>query len=226
MSLLKLEQPATPLLPYVLCKADMEQKKIVHLSDEVDIYIDNKYNENLRERNPNIAYVVYSNDTDKFKGYDKGQVFNNKLVPGDKVYLQHFQLLGHSNESLAMAEDVSGDELFLVDLREVYFKVVNNEPVMLSNYMLCEYEEISDRLPSGLLIPAMAEENILRNELKRAVVRYISDEVSDKIKVGDVILFEKHADYRLTFNGKEYLKMSSTEVLAKIQDNKILAVAA
>lgn len=212
-----------PKLPYVIVKADLDQKKkhIVPGTD-VELIIENQYNENLRERNPNYAEVVYSSEEDEFMGYDNKK-FKNILKPGDRICLQHFQLLDHSNNSQAVAIDSQGEQLFIVDIKEVYFKIdeINriDTPVMLSDYTLCERTEVENITEEGILIPDSAYDQYHRSS-GRAIVDFKSDTV-DSVEVGDVILYEKYADYELEFNGKTYLKISESEILGHFTDGKV-----
>lgn len=214
MSLIKLgENGGRPAANYVYCKADLEQKKNHHIEGtDITLYIETKFNENLRERNPNYAEVVYIPEEDYFCGYEKYRKYRQDLKPGDQICVQHFQLVDHSGESLAELEDFNGEQLFRVDLKEVYFKIVDGEPVMLSNFLLCERPEAKTVTDGGIIIPEVAQDGYNR-VAKRAIVRYVSDQIRAEINPGDEILFTEFADYEVEFNGKKYLKIASDEVL-------------
>lgn len=220
------ENGVKPQMPWVVVKTDLDQKKHHKITGtDVVLEIENQYNENLRERNPNYAEVVYVSDAESFCGYEKYQQFKNKLKVGDVVCLQHFQLMDHSGNSQAKAIDDSGESLYLVDIREIYFKVEAGEPVMLSNYTLCERVVSPEITDGGIIIPETAQYGRTR-EHARANVRYMSDEIKDVFTVGDEIIFTKYADYELDFNGKTYLKISSDEVLARISNNELTPISA
>lgn len=213
------ERGAVPNYPHVICKANLEQKRTYHIKGtDIDLFIENKFNENLRERNPNRAEVVYVPEFSTFKGYEsKFRAFTQSLLPGDIVYIQHFQLADHSGDSNVAMLDYDGTELFLVDLREVYFKVVDGTPIPFGSNMLCEYTNPEKAFTeSGLIIPEVARAGRRRAE-GRATVRYISPDVRN-VSVGDKIMFEKHADYSVEFNDKQYLKITDDEVLGILTD--------
>lgn len=210
----RLDGPIIPNQPYVYCKADLEQKKIHHVDGtDIDLYIENKFNENLRERNPNYATVIYVPNVTHFTGYDKKQ-YPQILQPGDLVCLQHFQLQGHSNESLEEIEDVDGMPLFRVDLKEVYFKINEGKPELLSDYTLCEYETAKTITDAGVILPETAIDPYRRSS-KRAIVVQVSESV-ENINEGDVIYYSDFADYELEFDGKKLLKISAGDILAKV----------
>lgn len=217
---------SVPNSQYVLCTANLEQKKTYHIpGTEIDLLIENKYNDNYRERNPNYAEVVYIPNSNKFQGYEKYRHYDQILKPGDKVCVQHFQLIDDRNESKAIAEDFDGKPLFLVDLREVYFKIVKNKPVPLSNYTLCEYADpLKDKTSSGLFIPEIAQEQERRNS-KQVIVKYVSEFVKkqgvNSVSPGDRVLFIDYADYELEFDGKKYLKIASDEILGILEDDAL-----
>lgn len=218
--MIKIEGDIVPKNQYVVCRADVNQKKHHQIpGTDIDLYIENKFNENLRERNPNYAEVAYVSDSPDYEGYEPGRVFKNKLSSGDNVCVQHFQIVDHNGNSNAFAVDKDGNDLFLVDIREVYFRDNGGTPETCSNYILCEREDLVETTESGIIIPETIQDEYRRGT-SRAVVRYTSDQLTYNIKPGDVILFIKYADYELTYGGKTYLKLAEDEIMGVFGNNE------
>lgn len=224
--MIKIGPGAKPNKQYVICTADLDQKKNHKIENtEITLYLETKYNNNYRERNPNYATVVYVPEQDKFDGWDIGREYDQILKPGDRICVQHFQLIDDYLESKQVAEGPNGEPLFFVDLREVYFKIVDDKPILLSNFTLCEYaDDLKEKTDSGFIIPDIAKEQI-RRDSRRARVIYISDFAKRHgISIGDVVLFIEYADYELEFNGKKYLKIASDEILGKFTDDELISL--
>lgn len=202
-----------PIGPYVVCKADLEQKK-KHLipGTDIELYIETDYEQNYRIKNPNYATVVYVPDGDAYEDWDKRR-HSQILKPGDLICSQHFQLINDRNESQSFYKE--GDEdLFRVDVREVYFKVVDGIPVMLGNNALCELIEPPLQTEGGIEIPESLREQFQR-EMRRAKIAFLPER-HEGLEIGDVIVFIEFADYELEFDGKKYLKIATSEMLAII----------
>lgn len=191
-----------PNTPWIVCTADIDHKDKYYLPGvEQPIILMNEWNENNRVRNPNIAKVKYIPYQHKIQGYNYLQYWDQVLKPGDDVYVQHFQLRDHEYKSMSTWNDKDGTPLFFVNFNEIYFKFDGAKPTLLSDFVLAE--RIPDK-HNGVILTSPKPE-------RKAIIRYVAPGVSF-VKPGDTILYMPWADYELTFNGIEYIKMREDEI--------------
>lgn len=89
---------------------------------------------------------------------------------------------------------------------------VNIKP--LADRVLVEPKEAETKTASGIFIPDTAKEKPQRGVVI-AVGKGTKDETME-LKVGDVVLYGKYAGTEITVDGKEYLMMRQSDVLAVI----------
>jgi len=84
----------------------------------------------------------------------------------------------------------------------------------LADRVLVKPQEAEERTASGLIIPDSAKEK----PQKGVVVAAGSGSKDEKmeVKVGDVVLYGKYAGTELSFEGKDYLIMRQSDILAII----------
>ena len=79
----------------------------------------------------------------------------------------------------------------------------------LGNRVLIEREEQSNQTASGLYIPDSAKEKPLNGK----VIAVGKDAIEAGINEGDTVVFPKYGGTEITIEGKEYLIMSSDDIL-------------
>lgn len=84
----------------------------------------------------------------------------------------------------------------------------------LADRVLVKPQEAEERTASGLIIPDSAKEK----PQKGVVVAAGSGSKDEKmeVKVGDIVLYGKYAGTELSFEGKDYLIMRQSDILAII----------
>ena len=81
--------------------------------------------------------------------------------------------------------------------------------------MLVEPEEIEEsRTKSGIIIPDTAKE---KPRTGKVIEVGTDEELAENIKVGDKIVFAKFTGDELEFEGKKYLIVSRSDILAVIK---------
>lgn len=84
----------------------------------------------------------------------------------------------------------------------------------LSDRVLIEPKPAEEKTASGLIIPDTAKEKPL--EGKVIATGPGTDEVKMEVKNGDNVLYGKYAGTEITIDGKEYLIMRQSDILAII----------
>ena len=79
----------------------------------------------------------------------------------------------------------------------------------LGNRVLIEREEQTNQTASGLYIPDSAKEK----PLEGTVIAVGKDAIEAGLKEGDIVLCPKYGGTEVSINGKEYLIMSSDDIL-------------
>lgn len=81
--------------------------------------------------------------------------------------------------------------------------------------VLVEPEEVSEsKTKAGIIIPDTAKEKPRRGKVVEVGT---DEELADKIKVGDTVLYAKFTGDELEFEGKKYLIISRSDILAVIR---------
>lgn len=84
----------------------------------------------------------------------------------------------------------------------------------LADRVLVEPQAAEEKTASGIIIPDTAKEKPQRGKIV-AVGPGTKDEKME-VKVGDIVLYGKYAGTELTIDGKDYLIMRQSDVLAVI----------
>jgi len=84
----------------------------------------------------------------------------------------------------------------------------------LADRVLVQPQEAETKTASGIFIPDTAKEKPQRGVVI-AVGKGTKDEVME-LKVGDVVLYGKYAGTEISVEGKDYLMMRQSDVLAVI----------
>jgi len=79
----------------------------------------------------------------------------------------------------------------------------------LGNRVLIERKEQTNQTASGLYIPDSAKEKPLNGK----VIAVGKEAIEAGVNEGDTVVFPKYGGTELTFDGKEYLIMSTDDIL-------------
>ena len=88
---------------------------------------------------------------------------------------------------------------------------VNITPI--EDRVLVEPKPAEEKTASGLIIPDSAKEKPQQGTV--VAVGTGTKDVTMQIKVGDVVLYGKYAGTEITVEGKDYLIMRQSDILAK-----------
>ncbi|NLI24937.1 MAG: co-chaperone GroES [Bacteroidales bacterium] len=84
----------------------------------------------------------------------------------------------------------------------------------LADRVLVEPQEAEQKTASGIIIPDTAKE-----KPQRGIVVAVGPGTKDEkmeVKAGDVVLYGKYAGTEISYNGKDYLIMRQSDILAII----------
>ncbi|MBI5218542.1 MAG: co-chaperone GroES [Bacteroidia bacterium] len=84
----------------------------------------------------------------------------------------------------------------------------------LADRVLIEPQEAEVKTASGIIIPDSAKEKPLRGKVIAAGSGTKDEKM--EVAVGDLVLYGKYAGTELQFNGKDYLIMRQSDILAII----------
>lgn len=84
----------------------------------------------------------------------------------------------------------------------------------LADRVLVEPQEAEQKTASGIIIPDTAKEKPQRGKVI-AVGKGTKDEEME-VKVGDIVLYGKYSGTELKIEGKEYLMMRQSDIMAII----------
>lgn len=85
---------------------------------------------------------------------------------------------------------------------------------VIDDKILVEREEIEDqKTPGGIIIPDTAKE---KPQLGTVVAVGTDEEMKDLVKKGDRVLFGKYTGDEIDFEGKKYLVVQRSDILAII----------
>lgn len=194
---------------YILSPID--HKKTVELTPDLSIYIDKSYENNLRERNPQLGTV---------EGICDDNPYNLKV--GDIVAVNHRTFYGNIGENKGfIAKDhfeIDGKKYFKVLTEQIFFKYNNKTPELLGAYIICE--GVKERVE--LKMEANKDLNFYRQkEFKQRGTIMYGDEYLPK---GTEVLVLKNAFYLITLDRIDYFKVRKDEVVAKIINEEAIPV--
>ena len=87
---------------------------------------------------------------------------------------------------------------------------VNIQP--LADRVLVEPKEAEEKTASGIYIPDTAKEKPQRGKVIAAGIG--TKDVTMEVKVGDEVLYGKYAGTEISLEGKDYLIMKQSDILA------------
>ena len=163
-------------------------KDSYQLTDDIVIAIDKSFENNLRERNPQLGTVEAMPDNN----------FLNLKV-GDVVACNHFTFYGDIGQDKAFTFrdhfEHEGKKYFPATEFQIFFKYNDKQPEVLSGYILCEYNiEVEEHF--GVYFGE--KESIM---------------CTHGIYAGKEVIVLKNAMYLITLDKKEYYKVREDEVV-------------
>lgn len=193
---------------YIL--SPINHKETYKLTDDTEIFISKKFENNLRERNPQLGIVEAVCDDNP---YD--------LKVGDIVAVNHFTFYGDigKDKSFILQDHVEyeGKKLFRVIPRQIFFKYNNQTPEPVGNFILCQNVEEKETLGFDPNQGTFFKTNYF--DQKGTVVFG-----NDKFKKGDEILVLKSSFYLITLDKVDYFKVREDEIVAKVIDGEAVPV--
>ncbi len=84
----------------------------------------------------------------------------------------------------------------------------------LEDRVVVEPQAAEEKTASGIIIPDSAKEKPQKGTV--IAVGEGTKDVTMQVKVGDVVLYGKYSGTELTYDGKEYLMMKQSDILAKV----------
>lgn len=82
----------------------------------------------------------------------------------------------------------------------------------LADRVLVEPKEVEEKTASGIYIPDTAKEKPQRGKVIAAGIG--TKDVTMEVKVGDEVLYGKYAGTEISLEGKDYLIMKQSDILA------------
>lgn len=187
-----------------LLRGDLKHKEHYQLTDDVAIYIAKEFENNLRERNPQVAYV---------EGIPEDNPLN--LMYGDKVFVNHmvfFGEIGKDSPEYILQPHVTHkfEKLFPCLIKDIYFKI-------------CEEMVGSDQLEpiDGILLmnPITDEEvtasGIFVGEKERKDVATVINGKGRYVQ-SETLLVETNALYPFIYEKVKYFRLRESEVMGVV----------
>lgn len=171
-----------------------------------EIFIDKTYENNLRERNPNLG-IVY--------GLSKENTL--KLNVGDYVITSHFAFTGGIgvNKSYEMNDHVvvDGKKLFKIHPNDIHFTYNDKVIAPIGTYL--GVEQVEDTIEqSGIMT------TVLHKDRGRVIYPNCG------IPYGTEVLLEQHALYEVNFDKKTFYRIRESEIVGIITEEKTEGIPA
>lgn len=85
----------------------------------------------------------------------------------------------------------------------------------LDDRILLEPEEAEETTASGIIIPDTAKE---KPRIGRVIAVGTDEDLREKVKEGNKVLFTKYGGDEVDMNGKEYKLLQRSDILAVVED--------
>ena len=85
----------------------------------------------------------------------------------------------------------------------------------LDDRILLEPEEAEETTASGIIIPDTAKE---KPRIGRVIAVGTDEDLREKVKEGNKVLFNKYGGDEVEMNGKEYKLLQRSDILAVVED--------
>lgn len=185
-------------------------KETYELTNEITLKIDKSYENNLRERNPQLGTVEYVPENNIYG-----------LSVGDIVAVNHFTFYGDigPNKSFTTKPHVvhDGKMLFKALPRQIFFKYNNKHPEPMADFVLCHAVDEKEELH---IEPNSGDFYRTKEFAQKGTIWFGNDEFPS----GTEILVLKSSFYLITLDRVDYFKVNKNEIVAKIVEGKLLPV--
>lgn len=187
-----------------LLKGELKQKEEYDLGIGQPIYIAKEYENNLRDRNPQIGEVMALPDENPLN-----------LKVGDRVFVNHMVFygeIGATSKDYVLQDHVThnGEKLFSCPVKDIYYNIVDEQLTPVGEILLMEVIEEEEE-QSGIYLGTTKRKD-------RAVVI----DGNGQYEKGDLLLVESNALYPLTFNKQDYYRLRASEVMAVVKGEEII----
>ena len=184
----------------VAIKPDWDHKQFHQFSNGEKIVLETKYNENLRERNQQLGFVM-------------ADVPSMGLKKDDTVVVQHFQFMDHSGDVAENVLNVDGEPIAFCPVWEIYYKIEDGQMEPVGEFL------IAKEIPKGQLTTSLDLEftDLSEPEMEEVIVEVVAVNKTNKLnlKVGQrVVLIEKYCKYKILHEKVEFLRIREEEVVA------------
>ncbi|MGN1298708.1 MAG: co-chaperone GroES [Candidatus Scatovivens sp.] len=85
----------------------------------------------------------------------------------------------------------------------------------LPNKVLLKLKESKEKTKSGIIVTNNIKENVQTAEI--ISIGKITDECYEGLKEGNLVIFNKYSGIEISYNGKEYLIVNNSDILAVIE---------
>lgn len=82
----------------------------------------------------------------------------------------------------------------------------------LGNRILIEVKALSEKTAGGLVIPQTAQE-----KTQEGIVKAIGDSDEIKVKVGNIVMYDKYAGTEIKIKDKDHIIIKSEDILAVVE---------
>lgn len=189
---------------YILSMLD--HKRVHKLADGTEIYLLAEYNNNLRERNPQLGVVEAIPDGNWLE-----------LAVGDTVAVNHFTFCGNigKDKGYILKEhfEMDGKKYFPAVETQIFFKYNNKTPQVLPGYVLHTGVEEKKTLHQD---PNTLEFYYTSEYGQRGVITH----GNGIYQPGKESIVLKNAFYGITLDGAAYFKTKESEVVAFVEDGE------
>ncbi len=201
-----------PISTYILSIIDHKAHHEIQVGgDVIDLLVDKSYENNLRERNPQLGRVEAVGDDNPYG-----------LIVGDIVAVNHRTFYGNIGDNRAFIVkdhfEMDGKWFFKVLCEQILFKYNNKTPEPLGDTIICtEVSELSE----------------LRSEANKDINFYRYKEFGQfgtvlcgdsDLPCGTRVLTLKYAFYLVTLDGMDYFKVKKSEIVGRISGEDIVPV--
>jgi len=183
----------------------INHKEEYQLTDDVVLYIDKSYENNLRERNPQLGKV-------------EALPIDNWLClsVGDVVAVNHFTFFGDIDKDRRTVVKPhvvhNGIALFPANERQIFFKYNNRVVEPLPGYEVCSNVAEEFELK---FVEQTAEIVRQKSFANKGVIAYGK-------RKGTEVLVKKNAFYLITLDGVDYFKVRKDEIVATLQNEVVV----
>lgn len=189
-----------PQRDYVFLSADPTKNAKKTIAPGIVIEIDQRFNPHDKEICTQDGIVKYA----PTKLTSKLPV---EIKKGDRVFFQHF---------ICDAENrvqINDEILYHGSYESLYCKIVDDKIIMLGDYNFIE-PVMEDEKSSTIITPDMAK----KKSDKKGIVRHTNIRLEEQgVKIGDIVLFQKNADYCIAVEGKPYFVIDNKHIVAVVE---------